>query len=110
MEEEAIRRLVARLARPHRSGGHVVEGTAIRAEGPDFDAVEAWILARGGKPEEAPKRPERRGLYATRFVDTDAEQNLATARYVLPAGALEEPDPPAGSPEEDEPASDPRDG
>jgi hypothetical protein len=47
--EEQIRGLVARLGRPHPSGGTVIERAALMAEGADFDATVAWILAHGGK-------------------------------------------------------------
>ena len=93
MEEPEIRTLVKRLARPHPSGGTVVEGTAVRAEGSDFDAVEAWMLARGAQPEQEGPQTEARGLYASRFADADAQRNLSTPRYVLPPGALDA-DPP----------------
>lgn len=103
MDARAIHALVARLARPHGKGEHIVEGAAIRAEGSDFDAIEAWILGRGGKPEAEPPRPPARGLYASRFEDTDAQRNLATSRYVLPAGALDDvPDEEPGAARGDE--------
>jgi len=119
MDERAIHALVSRLARPSGQGRHVVEGAAIRAEGSDFDAVEAWILARGGRREpEPPKKATGRGLHADRFADSEAHKNLHTSRYELPAGALDfPPDAPADevqSPEPDvpdapgTPGSDPR--
>ncbi len=89
MEDAAIRALLTRLARPKRGGGHVVEGTAIRAEGSDFDAIEAWILAHGGKPEAAASKAPSGGLHGARFADSDAQRNLGTSRYELPAGALD---------------------
>jgi hypothetical protein len=89
MDDDDIRAMLKRLARPNRGGGHVVEGTAIRAEGSDFDAVEAWILARGGKPEAPVAKAPRGGLHGDRFADSDARRNLGTTRYELPPGALE---------------------
>ncbi len=89
MDDNEIRALLKRLARPSRTGGHVVEGAAIRAEGSDFDAVEAWILAHGGKPEAAVAKAPSGGLFGDRFTDSDAQKNLGTTRYELPAGALE---------------------
>lgn len=89
MDDAAIRALLTRLARPKRGGGHVVEGTAIRAEGSDFDAIEAWILAHGGKPEAPAAKATGGGLHGARFADTDAQRNLGTSRYELPAGALD---------------------
>ncbi len=89
MDEAEIRALLTRLARPKRGGGHVVEGAAIRAEGSDFDAVEAWILANGGKPEVAAVKAPTGGLFGDRFTDADAQRNLGTSRYELPPGALD---------------------
>ena len=89
MEDDAIRTLLTRLARPRAGGGHVVEGAAIRAEGSDFDAIEAWILAHGGQAEAPAPKPSAGGLFGDRFTDPDAQRNLGTSRYVLPAGALD---------------------
>jgi hypothetical protein len=89
MDEAEIRALLTRLARPTRGGGHVVEGAAIRAEGSDFDAIEAWILANGGRPEAPVAKAPSGGLFGDRFTDADAQRNLGTSRYELPPGALE---------------------
>src|SRR5688572_28285667 len=71
MDDEGIRKLVARLSRPHRSGGDVIERAAIMAEGADFDAVVAWIVAYDGEPESA-KAPKGggRGLHGLRMTET----------------------------------------
>ena len=89
MEEAEIRSLVTRLARPKHGGGYVVEGAAIRAEGSDFDAVEAWILANGGRPEAPVAKAPTGGLFGDRFTDADAQRNLGTTRYELPPGTLD---------------------
>ena len=93
METTEIRDLVRRLARPHGSDRVIVEGTAIRAAGSDFDVVEAWIVANGGKPQAQAPRPQKQsgGLFGDRFKDSDASRSLETARYVLPASALVAP-------------------
>ena len=85
MEDDAIRALVARLARPHPSGGSVVERAAIMAEGSASTDVMAWILAHGAVAEAAVERSStRQGLHG---VSDSAPRT--TARFVLPAGALD---------------------
>jgi hypothetical protein len=88
--EETIRLLLRRLARRHPTGGTVIERAAILAEGGDFDAIVAWIAARGGGPEEAvTSSAVRRGLHGTRLHDSGGSQARTPARFVLPAGALD---------------------
>jgi hypothetical protein len=68
VDDDAIRALVTRLARPHPSGGDVIERAAILAEGADLAAVMAWITAHGREtrgegcrsPQARPARPARR--------------------------------------------------
>jgi len=87
MEDVAIRDLVARLARPHPSGGAVIERAAILAEGGDFDDIVAWITQHDGLPEEAIAAREG-GLHSARPVD-GARAGRPPSRYILPAGALD---------------------
>src|SRR2546425_11278968 len=88
MDDDAIRALITRLARPHASGGEVIERAAILAEGADFAAVMAWIVAHAGKPETAVSAAPRRGLHGTRLNDSGgAEPRPPSLRFVLPAGA-----------------------
>src|SRR4051812_47388815 len=49
--DEALRAVVARLARPHRSGGSVIERAAILAEGECSSAIVDWILRHDGEAE-----------------------------------------------------------
>jgi len=49
--DDAIRAVVARLSRPHPSGGNVIERAAILAEGADSAAILSWIAAHSGQPE-----------------------------------------------------------
>ena len=86
-DDDAIRALIARLARPHDSGGDVVERAAILAEGADFAAVMAWIGAHAGKPEMAIPTAPSRGLHGTRS-DGGGAESRPPLRFVLPAGAL----------------------
>jgi hypothetical protein len=88
VDDDAIRALVTRLARPHASGGEVIERAAILAEGADFAAIMAWIIAHGGKPETTVSASPRRGLHGSRLHDSDATGHRAPLRFVLPAGAL----------------------
>jgi len=88
IEEATIRAIVVRLARPSGSGAHIVERTALLAEGSDCAEIEAWILREGGEPYSAAAVPEGRGLYAERATARSAPASAAPARYVLPASAL----------------------
>lgn len=88
MEEDAICTLVTRLARPHASGGEVVERAAILAEGGDFSAVMAWIAAHGGEPEPVAPSGPGRGLHGSTLHDSRGDEPAPPRRFVLPAGAL----------------------
>jgi hypothetical protein len=88
VEDEDIRTLVKRLARPHRSGGDVIERAAILAESSDFTSVIAWITNHDGQPEARSGHVSAHGLHGSRFNDTGGEQRRPPLRYVLPAGAL----------------------
>ena len=89
MEDDEARRLVKRLARPHRSGGEVVERAAILASGSDSTAVIAWITAHEGTPE-APAAPRAmQGLHASRSNDAGGTEPGTALRYILPPGALD---------------------
>jgi hypothetical protein len=88
--DDAIRAVVARLARPHASGGMVVERAALLAEGADFAAVMAWITAHGGEPEAmAPAAPSA-GLHAARTSASAAPGADRARRFLFPPGALAE--------------------
>jgi hypothetical protein len=89
VEEDAIRSLVTRLARAHPSGGTVIERAAIVAEGADFDAVMAWIMARGGTPEAAVEKSVRHGLHGSRLQQEGGGSPRTPSRFVLPPGALD---------------------
>jgi hypothetical protein len=88
VEEEAIRALVSRLARPHVSGGEVIERAAILAEGADFPAVMAWITAHEGQPESAGPAAMKGGLHGSRMGDGGGTPSRPPLRFVLPAGSL----------------------
>lgn len=88
MNDEAILALVTRLARPHSSGGKVIERAAILAEGADFRAVLAWITSHEGLPEVAPASPASRGLHGGRLSRGSEAPSRPPRRFVLPAGSL----------------------
>jgi hypothetical protein len=87
MDDAAILALVTRLARPHRSGGQVIERAAILAAGADSPAVIDWILAHAGTPEQTVSAPPRRGLHGAQLTDA-AGAPRPSQRFVLPAGVL----------------------
>jgi len=86
VDDDAIRALVTRLARPHPSGGEVIERAAILAEGADFAAVMAWIIAHAGQPETAVSAGRGGGLHGSRLGGGTASPT--PLRFILPAGAL----------------------
>jgi hypothetical protein len=87
VDDDAILALVTRLARPHRSGGQVIERAAILAAGADSPAVINWILAHAGTPEEVVSTTPRRGLHGSRLTGA-AGAARPPQRFVLPAGVL----------------------
>jgi hypothetical protein len=87
VEDDAIRELVAGLARPHASGGDVIERAALLASGADSAELIAWITAHGGRPEMAVPSGRGGGLHGTKVSDR-GEADALPLRFVLPAGAL----------------------
>lgn len=85
-DDDAIRTLLTRLARPHRSGGRVIERATLLADGADFRAVMTWIEAHGGEAETLPAAAPQRGLHGLRR-DASAPDR-APLRFILPAAAL----------------------
>jgi hypothetical protein len=88
MDDEAIRAIVIRLARPHPSGGGVIERAAIVAEGSDAGAIIAWITDHAGEPEMRAAAPHGRGLHGARLSSSGAGGSERPLRFVLPASAL----------------------
>jgi hypothetical protein len=88
VDDDAILALVTRLARPHASGGDVIERAAILAEGGDFRAVIAWITSHDGAPESAVASASTRGLHGSRLSGGRDTPSPAPVRFVLPAGTL----------------------
>ena len=88
MDDREIPALLARLSRPHPSGGVVIERAAILAAGADFPAVMAWIVDHAGTPEAATATGRGGGLHGSRIKDGHTAASAAPLRFVLPAGAL----------------------
>ena len=87
MDDASIRAIVARLARPHPSGGRVIERAAIVAEGDSATEVVDWIIGRAGRGEAAvPARAG--GLHGARFAGT-VRKDGPPLRDILPAGVLD---------------------
>lgn len=88
MEDDAIRELVVRLARPDSSGGHTIERATLLAEGSHMGAILTWIVEHGGTPEAAVAASTSGGLHGARRV-TAATPVAVPLRYVLPPGSLQ---------------------
>ena len=88
MDDDAILTLVRRLARPHASGGAVIERAAILADGSDFASVIAWIAEHDGEPEAGLAPVSTHGLHGSPLSGPGGEQRRPPLRYVLPAGTL----------------------
>jgi hypothetical protein len=88
MDDDAIRALLTRLARPDASGGDVIERAAILAAGSDFTEIMAWVMAHGGKPEAPAAPASSGGLHGARITAAGANQSIVPLRFVLPPGTL----------------------
>ncbi len=97
--------LVRRLARPHSSGGVVVERASLLAEGANFTAIMDWILAHGGVAE-APSDQRGGGLQGIAAFERGAASVVTARRFVLPAltSSADAPGPPSAEDHEDRPA------
>jgi hypothetical protein len=87
VDEQSIRATVSGLARPRAGGGYVIERAAILAAGPDATAIEAWIIAHDGAPEEIPSTHSRLGLHSHRD-EALRPSDRSPRRYLLPSEAL----------------------
>jgi len=78
---------VRRLARPHGSGGMVIERSVILAEGADSAAILTWISDHDGVADSTMAAARGSGLHGSRAT---AEQHAGPARrFVLPARAFD---------------------
>jgi hypothetical protein len=85
---DAIGARVRRLARPHSSGGTVIERSVILAEGDDSGAMLSWISAHGGVADSTAAPARSTGLHGSR--ETVAGNVGPARRFVLPAHAFDE--------------------
>jgi hypothetical protein len=84
---DAISARVRRLARPHSSGGTVIERSVILAEGDDSAAILSWISAHDGVEDSTAAPSRSAGLHGLR---ESAGTNTGQARrFVLPAHAFD---------------------
>jgi hypothetical protein len=90
IDDTAIRSVVTRLARPHASGGDVIERAAIIAEGAHSPAILAWVVAHADMAEAAAS-PTAGGLHGSRMGSAGGSETRNAMRFVLPAGACGSP-------------------
>lgn len=84
---DAIGVLVRRLARPHGSGGMVIERSVILAEGADSAAILTWISDHDGVADSTTATARGSGLHGSRV---NVDQHAGPARrFVLPARAFD---------------------
>jgi hypothetical protein len=84
---DAIGLLVRRLARPHASGGTVIERSVILAEGTDSGAILDWISEHDGVADSTVAPARSSGLHGSR--ETLRVDSAPARRFVLPAHAFD---------------------
>jgi hypothetical protein len=89
MDDETIRTVVKRLARPHASGGNAIERSVILAEGSDSTAIIAWVLSHTGVPDSTTATAVKRGIHGSRAETGAIQSNRPPVRFLLPAGSLD---------------------
>ncbi len=88
---DAIGAVVRRLARPHASGGTVIERSVIIAEGSDSGAILSWISAHHGVADSTAATGAVRsaGLHGSRVDAAAGTDGGPARRFVLPADAFD---------------------
>ncbi|HEY7934308.1 MAG TPA: hypothetical protein VID48_10845 [Solirubrobacteraceae bacterium] len=86
-QTDAIRTLVRRLARPHASGGMVIERSVILAEGVNSAAILTWISEHDGVADWTAPTSRSGGLHGSRATVVGAVG--PARRFVLPARAFD---------------------
>jgi hypothetical protein len=84
---DAISARVKRLARPHSSGGTVIERSVILAEGDDSAAILSWISDHEGVADSTTIPARSTGLHGLR--ETVRTNDSPARRFVLPAHAFD---------------------
>jgi hypothetical protein len=79
---------VRRLARPHASGGTVIERSVIIAEGSDSAAILAWIDDHHGVGDSTAPAARMSGLHGAGVSGAGGPAH-PPRRFVLPPGAFE---------------------
>jgi hypothetical protein len=75
------------LARPHSSGGTVIERSVILAEGDDCAAILTWIADHDGVGDSTAAPARSAGLHGSR--EAVAANAGPARRFVLPANAFD---------------------
>jgi hypothetical protein len=87
--DEDISALVARLSRPNRGGGRVIERAAIMAEGSRSAAILDWLSVASWTPEAPVEDTTYRGGSGLHGTRRESDRNDARAqtprRYISPA-------------------------
>jgi len=84
---DSIGVLVKRLARPHASGGMVIERSVILAEGTGSAAILTWISDHDGVADSTAASSRSGGLHGSRTTVGGAVG--PARRFVLPARAFD---------------------
>ena len=87
MDDDGIRALLLRLARPHPSGGKTIERAALLAAGSDSREVIAWIVEHDGTPEGPASPAAGGGLHGSRTSSAGSDRSQPL-RYVLAPGVI----------------------
>jgi hypothetical protein len=86
---DAIGAVVKRLARPHASGGMVVERSVIMAEGTSSAEILSWISDHDGVADFTVTAVRSKGLHGSRIDAHAAPKDAPARRFVLPARAFD---------------------
>lgn len=88
---DAVGAVVRRLARPHASGGTVIERSVIIAEGASSAAILSWISDHNGVADSTTSAGAARstGLHGSRITAAVGQEPGPARRFVLPADAFD---------------------